>query len=220
MDIRRVVVVVGLALGGTTTTTTACSSSEGSDAIRVDPGPTPDAASACVPGQQTACACPGGGSGVQVCDTGGASFRGCECTTDERDGGADAGDAGYEDAGADAPPPTVIVAFQWSYVSIGGGGQCTGAISCAACPGLTECTCAGGSAAVRPAFCCSASATIVEADLSTLVQDYPACTLEQTSPTTYALSCAAPSAKYDGVTQVEGIPHINQCTWSLPYAVP
>lgn len=82
--------------------------------------------------------------------------------------------------------------------------------------------------------CCTQTTMIKESDLGQLASDYPACTLTQTSPATYALDCdwndGAPAyLLVTDVTEPNNSPTVGTpfkyttaktCTWSPPYAVP
>jgi hypothetical protein len=197
----------------------------------------------CTAGASAPCACSDGRSGAQVCGADGV-FNACMCTVNGTGGGTSAGGgaAGNSAGGVaggvvgdgGASTVTVVVVLKWVWFEsnttcLGSPVTCGVVNTCP--PSNCDCiSCSGGAGCLPSTItpkCCTVSATIAEADLSRLVQDYPTCRLTQTSPRTYDLDCPTSSTSntywtYDN-TKVRGTDHRYaedaMCRWTLPYAL-
>lgn len=207
------------------------------------------ASTRCTTGASVPCACTDGRSGAQVCGSDGA-FNTCVCKDATAGGGAGGGTVGGGSA-ADGGNATgggtaggavadggagslaVVVVFKWVWFESSttcAGGPVTCMVVNACPPSNCDCVgCASGQGCIPSVItpkCCAVSATILEADLSKLVQDYPTCRLNQTSPRTYDLDCPASSTSntyWTGIyMKVRGADlkytQDATCRWSLPYA--
>jgi hypothetical protein len=128
----------------------------------------------------------------------------------------------------------VAVAARWVYFVTEYGCQqppiCMGA---ATCPASSDCSCvicANPPNCIANQFsanCCVGAAMIPASSVNRLVLDYPACTLAQTSTTTYTLDCGPSSgpsiyvASGDGGSASGGHTYMTDmpCSWTPPYAV-
>ena len=148
-------------------------------------------------------------------------------------GAVDVASEATEAAVAEAGGATVVVALRWVYFVTEN--TCQQPVTCTSsetCPPAGDCSCVVCAnppnciANTITPNCCIETATIDASNLGQLVTDYAACTLTQTSPSTYALECgieATPSLywSYNGSKLTGGIKYTTDmpCSWALPYAV-